>query len=1636
MLEALEDRTLLSATLLLGGTQTLVPNTNIDVTDNATPSEAMTATTNEAEMVVDINPTNPLNVVGFVHNTSTLNQIQVFFSTDGGANWTRRLITSTSPGPGSGIFSDGLGLGTRFDPAIKFDANGTLYVAYGFDNQTSTLTGSTTVVVGVSVDGGNTFTRFTPVDRQNNILISPAPPPGQPIANVGLDKWQIATGLSGPNSTTQAVYIAYIDFQNNLNKIAGSVDGAANFTAPTSFADTNDVGTFAMPTVGPNGQLYVTWNTATQINVDRDLDGLWSNNLTFGTDIEVRGLTRSYTNLTPPGGAGFPVPADPIRGINNAPVLDVDRSGGVHNGRLYCAFVDGLNSTPTSDTDIYLVWSDDQGTTWTAQTASGNVAGSASTDFLPWVAVDQDTGSVNVAYYTTAGAPDNTQVNLRLASSTDGGVTFQQANVSTSRSQASSMSYTGEFLEYIGLAVRDGTAQAFWADNRGAKQGKFAPDGDTDSESASVASRSSSNLLLIRGDGNLNDVIILRNDPLNSNFAQVNVNGKIQWEGLWASIGSVDINGMNGNDTIDIENSPSGVPITIDTSFGDDTVYLSRDAKLLRNIAGKVTIYGDNTDDDQLIINDQSDTVSNPTITVTRNTIQESKQTRKNGFTTGLITLGGAGFRRGVLFNGGSGGNTFAVNGTQTFKTTLNTGTGADTVNVLATNGPLTIDGQKGRDNVTIGNKGRVDNIAAGLTVGNSGGTSDVNIDDSKDSKKTDKPRTVIVYSQLVKGNSVTTISGFPTGGDINLISGNLASLTISAGNLGNTFRIHDTPQSNTPGGVTTTINTGAGNDNVTIDGTTGRLDLNVQDGTGVGNQISVGSSTVNLDYINGPINITGVAGAESDLTVNDSASTTSHQFVVDRDFVQRGGRARIGFQNMSQLTVQTAAQPDHIIIQDTAPFAIGRSTSIPLSGGNDTIDVFKTTGTLLIGAGGTSTINVGDATPSLDNIQGVIGVTPSAGSQVKLSLDDEAATTPQQLDVVANFFGFPSFRRSGAAVINLLSSALYKFSWQSGSGGTDIHEDVRAAQLTSFDMGNDVLTIGTKAGNASNFGLISITGGVGPDAVIVNDSNETRPQTYSVSQVSGGLEIFATRGTTVDLGPDIETFEVKGGSGGNIINFEGTIAGMGTILHTGAGINSVSLGGAANSLQGIQGPLTLDGTAGTNTLTFDDSAATIAHNYQLSVGQFIRDDGLGASLPPVNYSNFQNISLNAGAGGNAITVNSTAAGTNLVINGGVGPDLEGIFLVGGQNALLGPIAIHTQPGAFDLVEYADTNNPNPQTYTFTANTISRSGQADITYDGTAAFFLFEPAVGGNTTSIKSVGAGSLVRAFVANGDQVTVGSLAPNTGGDVQGILGETEIAGYDANAQVNLVIDHSGNPDTTAKQVVFFPVRDGDGFINMLGLTPGANSVVAWNLGSTSSVKILGGAADTTFVMHPIVAETPTTIIGGTGVNTLDYSAYTTDVTVNLATGVATDLAGIANIRNAIGGSGNDTLTGSALGGVLMGGAGDDTLTAVGGRNILVGGSGMDILNGGNDGDILIGGLLSSYDEVNRTVDIVALNALQTEWSRTDLSYQDRVDHLNGSVPGGVNGSYVLNDTTVFDDGVMDTLSGGAGENWLFPS
>jgi hypothetical protein len=92
------------------------------------------------------------------------------------------------------------------------------------------------------------------------------------------------------------------------------------------------------------------------------------------------------------------------------------------------------------------------------------------------------------------------------------------------------------------------------------------------------------------------------------------------------------------------------------------------------------------------------------------------------------------------------------------------------------------------------------------------------------------------------------------------------------------------------------------------------------------------------------------------------------------------------------------------------------------------------------------------------------------------------------------------------------------------------------------------------------------------------------------------------------------------------------------------------------------------------------------------------------------------------------------------------------------------------------------------------------------------------------------------------------------------------------------------------------------------------------------------------------------------------------------------------------------------------------------------LIGGEGVDRLAGAGDDDILIAGS-TPYED-----DPVALRALMAEWTRRDLAYADRVNHLQNG--GGRNGQVRLDSGAVADDGKRDQLTSGPGLDWFFAS
>jgi Ca2+-binding RTX toxin-like protein len=81
------------------------------------------------------------------------------------------------------------------------------------------------------------------------------------------------------------------------------------------------------------------------------------------------------------------------------------------------------------------------------------------------------------------------------------------------------------------------------------------------------------------------------------------------------------------------------------------------------------------------------------------------------------------------------------------------------------------------------------------------------------------------------------------------------------------------------------------------------------------------------------------------------------------------------------------------------------------------------------------------------------------------------------------------------------------------------------------------------------------------------------------------------------------------------------------------------------------------------------------------------------------------------------------------------------------------------------------------------------------------------------------------------------------------------------------------------------------------------------------------------------------------------------------------------------------------------------------------MIGGHGADFLTGLNNDDILIAGSLQNIALAN-------LNAIRTAWL-SSASYNTRVNNLKSTL--------LRPDLDVFDDGIVDVLTGGNGRDWF---
>jgi hypothetical protein len=496
----------------------------------------------------------------------------------------------------------------------------------------------------------------------------------------------------------------------------------------------------------------------------------------------------------------------------------------------------------------------------------------------------------------------------------------------------------------------------------------------------------------------------------------------------------------------------------------------------------------------------------------------------------------------------------------------------------------------------------------------------------------------------------------------------------------------------------------------------------------------------------------------------------------------------------------------------------------------------------------------------------------------------------------------------------------------------------------------------------------------------------------------------------------------VAGENPADVVNVESTAANVVTYLDTCVD-DTVNIGNTMHGVQDILGPVHINnddrpppgpwsrphpGRSYLSKLNVNDSGDPGAPTATLSpsgpMGQIA-----GLAPAPIDYtvSSLSALTVITGGGDDTVTVQSTASHIPVLLDSSGGNDTVNVGDgTHGVQDINGELTVQNGAGV-DTLNVNDSGNGTGRNALFLVDTVTGTGII-------ASLAAVQIAYQVDELSALNVTGGSGANLFrvLDTGQGVhnlvtTLNTGSGNSTVSVQATTGALVVHGGAAGAKL---VGASPSPQTW----------------NITGANAGTlrGANFATDISFTAVGNLTGGANDDTFLFNDGAAVSGK-IDGGGGVNTLDYSAYASTVIVDLPLQQATGVFGfapygLANIQNAIGGSGGPASGPGAPYNILVGAEGNVLTGGDGRRNLLIAGVTASTLQGGNDDDILIGGT-TAWD-----LDLVALRAVMAEWTST-ASYSVRADHLTNG--GGLVGPYLLNGFTVSGNGGGNTLIGHHG-------
>ena len=376
----------------------------------------ITSHSNPNEPSIIVNKTNTNNLI--VAN----NNQYYYVSNDGGLTWTEKIISSI--------------YGYYGDPSLNSDTSGNLYLFHlTYPNTGSWLD---RISCQKSTDNGQHFTLETYTGLN--------PPKDQ-------DKEWSAIDSSGNIYLTWTQFDQYGSTNPNDHSnilFSKSTDGGQTWSNPIQIneisgdcIDSDNTVEGAVPAVGPNGEIYVSWVGPAGLVFDKSTDGgqTW-----LAHDIIINDMQNS-------GGWDYNIPG--LDRCNGLPITQCDTSNGPHRGTIYVNWSDQRNGT--DNTDIFLAKSTDGGLTWSAPIKVNDDTGHKH-QFLTWMSVDPSTGYLYFVFYDRRHYNDN-NTDVYMAVSRDGGTSFTNVKISNSPFIPNASHFFGD---YTNISAYNGMIRPVW----------------------------------------------------------------------------------------------------------------------------------------------------------------------------------------------------------------------------------------------------------------------------------------------------------------------------------------------------------------------------------------------------------------------------------------------------------------------------------------------------------------------------------------------------------------------------------------------------------------------------------------------------------------------------------------------------------------------------------------------------------------------------------------------------------------------------------------------------------------------------------------------------------------------------------------------------------------------------------------------------------------------------------------------------------------------------------------------------------------------------------------------------------------------------------------------------------------------